>query len=343
MSMQERARLLASHCRAYKGAETKRSLWQLITTGGLFFLALGVMLAALRQESYWLYAALVLPTAGLLVRLFIIQHDCGHGSFFKSRIANDMTGRLISLLTFTPYDLWRKAHNVHHAGSGNLNRRGAGAIDTLTVKEYKALAPRARFFYRFYRHPMVLLVLGPPIYILLLQRFAPMQSVPFLKDYHPIPARQAWKSVMALNFSLLVLYGGLMAFLGWKTIVLLYLPVLLVAFWAGQWLFFVQHQFEDSYWAPNDQWHFSKAAVEGSSYYALPAVLQWFTGNIGFHHIHHLCTGIPNYRLQECFDANKELPPASKITFAQSLKGMHLSLWDENLGKMVGFRDLKSP
>jgi len=332
---------LTEHCHAYKGADMKRSVIQLVTTLGLLFTGLVILFAAIQLKAYWLYALLILPTTGMLIKLFIIQHDCGHGSFFPSRSANDMTGRFISALTFTPYSLWKKAHNMHHASSGHLSRRGAGGIDTLTVKEYNDLPPLKRLLYRLYRNPILLLIVGPPIYLLFLQRFPPIQSLPFLKEYYPVPISQAWRSVVLLDFFLVVVYGGLAALLGWETVFLVYFPVLLATCWVGQWLFFVQHQFEDSYWAEGEDWSFSEAAFHGSSYYVLPGVLQWFTGNIGFHHIHHLCPSIPNYRLQECCEGNKTLSEAGRMTFLESLKCVRFSLWDEELAKMIRFCDLR--
>lgn len=337
----EHLKRLVEHCQGYRGAVARRSLLQLVSTAGMFFAAVMTMFVSFHHGVYSLYAALMLPTAGLLVRLFIIQHDCGHGSFFSSKAANDATGRFLSLFTFIPYSLWRRAHNLHHAGAGNLDRRGAGDIDTLTVAEYAALPAKKKFWYRFYRHPLVLLVLGPPLYILVLLRFPPVQSVPFLENYHPLPATsEGWKSVMSLNVFLLLFYGTIVAMFGWKTGLLVYLPVVVTAFWIGQWLFFIQHQFEDAYWRHKGDWNYNEAALYGSSYYVLPRFFQWFTGNIGFHHIHHLCPGIPNYRLEECFRAHPDLAYTRRITLRESLKSIRLALWDEQKLKMVSFRDL---
>ncbi len=331
---------LVTHCQKYRGGIARRSIVQLGTTVALFLAAISTMFVAFHHGVYWLYALLMVPAGGLVVRLFIIQHDCGHGSFFKSKAANDWTGRFLSLFTFIPYGLWRRGHNLHHAGSGNLDRRGAGDIDTLTIAEYKALSPKQQFWYRLYRHPLVLLVIAPPIYILVLLRFPPWQSVPFLKNYNPLPAgTQGWGSVMGLNVALAAIYGGLIYWLGWKTGLLVYLPVVATAFWIGQWLFYIQHQYEDAYWRHKDGWNYNEAAIYGSSYYVLPKVLQWFTGNIGFHHIHHLCPGIPNYRLEECFRTNADLAKAPRLTLQDSLKSIHLALWDEMKMKMVSFRE----
>jgi omega-6 fatty acid desaturase (delta-12 desaturase) len=331
---------LSDHCQSYRGSDMGRGLFQLVSTLVLFFAAIAVMFVAFHHGIYWLYALLMVPASGLAVRLFIIQHDCGHGSFFASRRANTATGRFLSVFTFIPYDLWRRAHNLHHAGSGNLDRRGAGDIDTLTVHEYKALSPRQQRLYRMFRHPLFLLVLGPPLFILFGLRLPPVQSVPFLDNYHPVTPRDAWRSVMGLNLSLVLIYGSIVALLGWKTGLLVYLPVVVTGFWIGVWLFFIQHQFEDAYWNHKDKWSYQEAALQGSSYYVLPRLLQWFTGNIGFHHIHHLCPGIPNYRLEQCFNTNSDLANCRRITFRDGLKSIRLALWDEDSGKMIRFRDL---
>lgn len=337
----KRLKVLAEHCQTFQGSVLRRSLFQLTTTALLFLLSLAGMLLAFEQHWYWMYALLLLPAAGLLVRLFIIQHDCGHGSYFHSRHANDAMGRIISLFTFIPYSLWKRGHNLHHAGSGNLDRRGTGDVDTLTVREYQSLSSGRKLLYRLYRHPLILLVLGPPLYILFMLRFPPLQSAAFLQDFQPSPVQGAWGSAMVLNALLVLFYGAAASLLGWQSVLFVYLPVLIIAFWAGQWLFFVQHQFEKAYWQPKESWNYYEAAIYGSSFYPLHPILQWFTGNIGFHHIHHLCPGIPNYRLQECFEGNSDLAQARQLTLRESLKSIHLALWDEAAGRMIGFGDLK--
>jgi acyl-lipid omega-6 desaturase (Delta-12 desaturase) len=335
-------RRLTAHCHAYKGAEVKLAVFQLITTGLLFFGLLGLMFAAFGAGLYWASALMVLPAAGLLVRLFIIQHDCGHGSFFRSRIANDMTGRIISLFTFTPYGFWKTAHNMHHASSGNLNRRGIGSIDTLTVREYQALPARKKFFYRLYRNPVFLLLVATPFHILFLQRLPVTQSPSFFEDYPSVPAPLTRQSILSLDLAIGVFYGLATFLLGWKAVLAVYLPVVIATACIGGWLFFIQHQFEDTYWERDGEWGFSEAALMGSSYYVLPRVFQWFTGSIGLHHIHHLCALIPNYRLQKCLDGSRELQEMNRMTFAQSLKCVWWALWDEEQSRMVRFRDLKA-
>jgi len=326
------ARRLAAHCAAYKGAHTGRALLQLATTAIPFFV-LAALMVLLVEHSIWLTLALAVLAAGFVVRLFIIQHDCGHGSFFHSRFANTLTGRLISLVTLTPYAHWRRSHALHHAGSGNLKRRGVGDINTLTVREYLGLPAGKRLQYRLYRNPFILFTLGAPIYFLVLQRF------PFGAQ---LPLLETMSSIGPLNVALVAVYGSLMAAVGVKLLLMAYLPVMLISSWIAGWLFFVQHQFEEAYWEDHEEWDFHLAAVRGSSYYALPKVLQWFTGNIGLHHIHHMCSRIPNYRLQKCMDDCEELRHASpKLSLLESFKCMRLSLWDEERRKLVGFGDLR--
>lgn len=335
---QDSMRALAKHCSRYKGADDRKAAFQLFTTLGLFLMSFTVMCAAY-GSALWLTLLLMLPAAGLLVRLFVIQHDCGHGAFFSSKSRNDMTGRALSLLTFTPYEYWRRAHNMHHAGSGGLDKRGEGGIDTLTVAEYRALSPRQRFMYRLYRNPVILLLFGTPFYTLVIQRL-PLGGAPdFAEIYNGLPFRRIWKSVIGLDIALLVFYGILVAAFGAVPMLFLALPVLWIAGVAGGWLFYIQHQFEHTYWERNDKWNFSEAAVMSSSYYDLPPVLQWFTGNIGLHHIHHLCAAIPNYRLQECLDSHPDLPQINRLGIRDSLQCLRWRLWDETRGRMVTFRE----
>ena len=326
------ARRLADHCAAFKGADAKRSILQLIITAVPFVVLLIAMFAAVRG-AYWLTLLLAVPTAGLLVRLFIIQHDCGHGSFFNSRAANDWLGRVLSVLTLTPYGHWKQHHALHHATSGNLDRRGFGDIHTVTVREYEAMSAFQRLKYRLYRNPIVMILFGAPISFSVLQRFPVGPR---------LPVRGAWRSVMSLNVALVVVFGLLTAVFGWE-VLLAYLPVSLIGSWIGGWLFFIQHQFEDTEWDRAKDWDRHRAALRSSTYLDLPPILRWFTGNIGLHHIHHLCSRIPNYRLQECLDASPELKRlARRLTLLQSLQCARLALWDEKLRKLVGFRDRTS-
>jgi omega-6 fatty acid desaturase (delta-12 desaturase) len=320
---------LADHCKQYRDASVGRSLVQLAITLGLFLAGLAAMHWSL-DVSYWLTLALAVPTGGLLVRLFIIQHDCGHGSFFRSSRANAWVGRLMSLFTVTPYEFWKRAHAIHHATCGNLGKRGVGDITTLTLKEYQALSPLKRIGYRLYRNPLFLFLVGVPLYFTVLQR------LPFGQ---PLPARDIWRSVIGLDLALVVLVGGAIYMLGVTPIVSIYAPVLLVGSAVGGWMFFIQHQYEGVYWEADGKWDFNLAGLLGSSYYVLPKAFQWLTGNIGLHHIHHLNSRIPNYRLQECLDASPELLAIpKKLRFLESLRCIRLSLWDEDNHQLVGFK-----
>lgn len=321
-------RMLAHRFKTY-GADRKRSLLQLATTVPPFFLLLALVGIASR-DHFWLSLLLALPAAGLLVRIFIFQHDCGHGSFFRSRRANDALGRMLSVLTLTPYGHWRQGHAVHHASSGNLDRRGRGDVETLTVTEYRALSPLGRLGYRLYRNPLIMVLLGAPINFIVLQR------IPRGRSFREVDAR---RSMLALDAALILAFGLPMAVFGIATVLWAYLPVMVIASWIGNWLFYVQHQFDDAYWERDEQWSFHDAALRGSSYFELPRILQWFSGNIGLHHVHHLYSRVPNYRLQECFDAAPELRGiAKRITLRESLGCWRLALWDEERRQMVGFR-----
>jgi omega-6 fatty acid desaturase (delta-12 desaturase) len=323
--------MLSRRFSAY-GADARRSIVQLVTTATPFFALLAVMGWA-SQDRYWLTLLLAIPAAGLLVRLFIIQHDCGHGSFFRSRAANDFVGRALSLLTLTPYDSWKRGHAAHHASTGNLDRRGRGDVETMTVAEYRASGAFKRAAYRLYRNPLVMVLFGAPANFILLQR------VPL---GHELRSRESRCSILLLDLGLLVAFGLACALFGVRPVFGAYLPVIIIGSWVGNWLFYVQHQFEEAHWERDGDWNFHVAAVAGSSYFKLPPILQWFSGNIGLHHVHHLCSRVPNYRLQACLDAAPELHEvAMVITLRESLRCWRLALWDERLGLLVGFRDLE--
>jgi len=331
---------IVKHCNSYKGADTKRGIMQLAVTLVLFAVGCGLMVYGVQTSAYWITALLLLPVSGLLTRIFIFQHDCGHGSFLKSRQANDWVGRILGILTLTPYDFWRRAHNMHHATSGNLDKRSVGGIDTITVKEYQALSPSKQWAYRFYRNPLVLLIFGTPFYTIIMQRFPMNQSTGFYEGYHGLPVSEIWKSIMVTNVALVVFYGAFAYFLGLEAFLLAYLPIVVVTSWIGGWLFYIQHQFEETYWEKNEKWDIHEAALMGSSYYVLPPILQWFTGNIGLHHIHHLCLKIPNYKLQECMDACPDLKYINRMTLRESLNCLELKLWDEDKKQMVSYSAL---
>ncbi len=315
----------------YREPSLRKTIQQLLTTLVPLFALWTLMWFAL-DYSVWLVLLLAVPAAGFLMRVFIIHHDCGHGSLFKSKEANDLVGIFLSILIMTPYYSWRKLHSRHHATSGDLDRRGDGDIETLTVEEYLNLTPLKRLGYRAYRNPLVLFGIGPIFFFMVLQRFN-----------FGIPA--SWHkerlSTYFTNGVLALVVVGLSGLLGFWNLVLIYLPSAVLGASLGVWLFYVQHQFEDAYWQPNAKWDYFKAGFEGSSYYDLPPVFQWLTANIGIHHLHHVDYHIPNYRLQECLNENPELKAVNRITFWQSLACIRLKLWDETQGKMVTFRDIK--
>ena len=309
----------------------KRSIAQVLTTAVPFVLLWCVMLRSL-DYAYWTTLLLAIPAAGLLVRFFVIQHDCGHGSFFRSRAANDALGRLLGVLTLTPYADWRSAHAIHHATSGNLGRRGVGDISTLTVKEYVSLPTRKRLAYRLYRDPLVLFGIGPSYQFLLRQRL-PSELL------HA--RREAWVSTLSTDLLILGVAAIMVFAIGIERFLMVHVPIVVMASTAGVWLFYVHHQFEDTYWEQQQDWHFRTAAIQGSSYVDLPGPLRWFTGDIGLHHIHHLSSKIPNYRLRESLEANPELRDARRLTLGESLKAIWLALWDEEQGRLVRFRELE--
>ncbi len=327
---------IEKHCKGYSGSSLSKSLFQLFSTLALFFSVLTFAFLLL-QKSWILAVPFIVIAAGLLTRIFIFQHDCGHGSFFSSKSANNWTGRALSLLTFTPYDFWRRAHNMHHATSGDLDRRSIGGIDTITVREYKAMSKKMQTAYRIYRNPLILVLLGTPFYIMIAQRIPFNFQTHFYGDYKTLSNASIFKSIMLTNAALLGVYASIGIALGFNAVFAIYLPVLILTSWIGGWLFYVQHQFEDTYWQKHENWSSRESALHGSSYYEMPKILQWFTGNIGLHHIHHLCAKIPNYRLQDCMDAHPELKQINRITLKDSLKCLHLRLWDEESQRLIGF------
>jgi acyl-lipid omega-6 desaturase (Delta-12 desaturase) len=284
--------------------------------------------------GYWWASLLIaIPAAGFLARLFLIQHDCGHGAFFSSRWANDWTGRVIGVLTLTPYGLWQRTHAIHHATTGNLDRRGIGDVTTLTVREYRALSLRGRIAYRLYRHPVVMFGLGPA-YLFLVQHRLPIGMMR--------SGWQPWTSAMVTNAAIALIAAALIWASGIGAILAVYVPAAMIAGTLGVWLFYVQHQFEQTVWATDAEWNLHDAALYGSSHYDLPALLRWFTGNIGIHHVHHLCSRIPYYRLPQVLRDHPELRSVGRVTLLESFRCVRLALWDETQRRLVSFRELKA-
>lgn len=317
--------------RPYWGADTRRSIVQLLSSAVPFALLWYGMYRSL-EVSYWLTLLLAVPTTGFLMRLFMIQHDCGHGSFFDSRKARDWVGRVIGVMLLTPYDYWRKTHAYHHAHSGDLSFRGFGDIDTLTVKEYLALTPKQRLGYRIYRNPVVLLTAGPLFHFVVKHRF-PWDI--------PREWTGAWRSVWWTNAALAGVLALAWATIGLKAFFLVQGPVTFLACALGVWLFYVQHQFEHTYWHWHEQWDYYDASLHGSSYLKLPAPLQWITANIGVHHVHHMSARIPNYKLQQVHDENPEFQVVTTMTIKDTFRLLGLTLWDEEGERLIGFRELR--
>ncbi len=311
----------------YKRPSTRAAALQLANSALPF--ALGWYLMARSIEiSYALTLVLAVPTGFLFLRLFILQHDCGHGSFFRSRIANGILGSVLGVVTLFPFGYWRRTHAIHHARSGNLEHREFGDVTTHTVREYQGMSLLRRWLYVLYRHPLVLLGVGPAYQFMLKHRF------PF--DL-PWSWKREWASVLWTNVGIAVTFAVLAQLLGWRAVVLVHLPVVLFAGAVGVFLFYVQHQFEDTYWEHDEHWSFYRAAVHGSSFLDLPRPLHWLTGNIGFHHIHHLASRIPNYRLAQCFREVTGLQQVTRLTLWQGLRCLRLKLWDEETRALVGF------
>jgi acyl-lipid omega-6 desaturase (Delta-12 desaturase) len=326
------ARSLAQILARYRTPELRRSILELIVTAGPLVLLWYLMWATL-DLSHWLCLLLAVPAAGFLVRLFMIQHDCGHGAFFRRRAANDWVGRVIGVLTLTPYDYWRRKHAIHHATSGNLQRRGIGDVETLTVREYLARSRWGRLRYRLYRHPLVMFGLGPA-YLFVLEHRLPVDLM--RNGWLP------WLSTMATNLAVAMAVTAMIWLVGVGPFLLVHLPIMLLAASVGVWLFYVQHQFEHTKWAHDGAWDQQEMALHGSSHYALPGPLRWFTANIGVHHIHHLCSRIPCYQLPRVLRDHPYLADIGRLTLWQSFKSVWLVLWDEDRQRLVSFREAPS-
>lgn len=311
----------------YQKPSLAGSLWQLANTLIPYAVLWYLMFISLRI-SYWLTLALAVVAAGFMMRTFIIFHDCGHGSFFASRKANRLVGTITGIITFTPYEHWRHNHAIHHATAGNLDRRGVGDVQTLTVEEFQRLPQLKRLVYRFTRHPLVMFTFGSFLVFTVFHRF-----------FRPGSGKRERRSVHITNFALVGMVAGLVILMGWQEYLLIQIPVMFFATSAGVWLFYVQHNFEGTYWERQEHWSFLQAGLRGSSFYQLPAILQWFSGNIGFHHIHHLNSLIPNYRLPRCHRDNPVFQ-VSPLTIRKSLRSLRLRLWDEHDRRMVGFEEI---
>lgn len=315
----------------YGHANLRKSFWQLLDTFVPYCVVWALMLRTVQLGySYWITLALAVVAGGITVRIFILFHDCCHGSFFVSRRANTILGYVTGIVTFTPFEDWRYAHNLHHATAGNLDRRGVGAIWTMTKEEYLAAPLRRRLAYRIYRNPFVLLGPGSALLFLCFQRFTTKGA-----------GKRERNSVILTNFALLVVMTVASLTIGFQTYVLIQLPVIVIGGAFGLWLFYVQHQFENVYWARQEVCAPLRVALDGSSYLKLPRILQWFTGNIGLHHIHHVRPSIPNYNLQQCYDDIPPFQAVEPITIRTSFKSLRLGLYDEKQQKMITFRSLK--
>ncbi|UKS25874.1 fatty acid desaturase [Paenibacillus sp. HWE-109] len=313
----------------YERPHMKHSVWQIINTL-VPFLVLWYFAFLSLSVSIWLTFALDIIAAGFLIRIFIIFHDCCHKSFFKNKVANEIVGTITGILTFCPYHQWRYTHSVHHASSGNLDRRGVGDIWTLTVDEYMASSWGRRLYYRLYRHPLIMFIVGP-IYI-------------FLIDYRFNRKRAGMKERINTYITNVGIVGGIALLcwaIGWQSVLLIQGPMFFVSGMAGIWLFYVQHNYEDTYYENEGEWDYIKAAMHGSSFYKLPRVLHWITGNIGFHHIHHLSPRVPNYYLEKVHNKNEELRKVQTITLLTSLESLKFRIWNEETKKFIQFKDLK--
>jgi acyl-lipid omega-6 desaturase (Delta-12 desaturase) len=303
-----------------------------LATSVVPYLALWVLMYLALNVSYLLVVILTVPAAGFLVRTYIVFHDCAHGSFLPSRRANIWLGMICGLLTFTPFAKWRHEHAVHHGTAGDLDRRGVGDVHTLTVAEYRSLPRRRRLGYRLFRNPLVMFGIGPIYAILIAPRWVSRGTRQRLR-----------RSVIATNIALVVLVGTLCWLVGWRDYLLIQMPAVLLAGSIGVWLFYVQHQFEDTYWQSTDDWSYAEAALCGSSYLKLPKVLQFFTGNIGLHHVHHMSTRIPNYNLQRAHDEIDVFHDVPTLSLWDGLRAVRLKLWDESAARLVTFAEARRP
>ncbi|MCB0805908.1 MAG: fatty acid desaturase [Bacteroidales bacterium] len=313
----------------YNQPVLSKSVWQIINSVAPYLILWGLS-AWVLQYSFWLALPLMVVAAGFLVRIFIIFHDCGHGSFFRSKKLNRTIGTICGILAFTPYDKWTDSHRNHHQTVGNLDKRGDGDVWTLTVEEYQNSSSKRRFFYRLFRHPVFLIFVAGPLSFLLYQRFTRRTMT-----------RKQKKNIYFTNVVLLLIAVSMSLLIGWQTYLLVQFPIMAIAAMGGIYLFYFQHQYDDVIWRRNETWNYKDMALEGSSYFKLPALLRWFTGNIGFHHVHHLGPKIPNYNLVKCHNENPMFQEVKPFTLWESFHSLKLRLWDEKNNRIVTFRDLR--
>jgi acyl-lipid omega-6 desaturase (Delta-12 desaturase) len=325
------ARIWLKTLNSYRDPSSVRSVVELAITALPLTALWGAAWFTYSLGFWWVSLLIAIPAAGFLVRLFMIQHDCGHGAFFPNQLANDWVGRIIGVVTMTPYDFWRRTHAIHHATSGNLDRRGIGDIDMLTVREYLARSRWGRLKYRVYRHPLVMFVVGPA-YLFFLRNRLPLGLMK--EGWRP------WISTQATNAAIALTAAALIWLIGSRAFFLVHMPIMLLAATFGVWLFYVQHQFEDTFWNESRLWNLPEAALHGSSHYDLPQPLRWFTANIGIHHVHHLCSRIPYYRLGRVLRHHPELRDIGRLTLPQSLRCIPLVLWDETQRRLVSFQEV---
>jgi acyl-lipid omega-6 desaturase (Delta-12 desaturase) len=312
--------------RKYAHPDLKKSIWQICNSVIPYIFMWYIMYRSL-EYSYWITLLLALVASGFLIRIFIIFHDCGHRSFFVSKRANEVVGMIMGIIAFTPYYKWHQQHSIHHATSGNLDKRGIGDVWTMTLEEYQNSSKKEKFMYRAFRHPLIMFILGPVLVVLIQNRITS-------KDMD----RPERLNVYFTNIIILITAVLISLLIGFKAFLLIQLPIILIGHSLGIWLFYVQHQFDDVSWERNSNWDYKTSAITGSSFLKLPAVLQWFTGNIGFHHVHHLSSRIPNYNLEKCHYENKIFREVKPIVFFSTFKTLKLGLWDEKNRQMISFR-----
>lgn len=315
--------------RQFNHADYWALFWQFGHTMALFTVSIGLMFASL-SVHYSLTLILALPAIAAYVRLFMIGHDCGHESYLPKRWQNRVLGNFIGVLTNTPIGYWARQHLQHHKTTGNLDKRGDGDVMTMTVNEFQAASPFSRFCYRIYRNPFFLNLVAAPVHFVFLQR------LPLGKQMKTL---EGWLSVMGTNIGIALYYGSLIMLFGWKAFLLVYVPVVWLSATIAVWLFYMQHQFEGAFWKKDEEWDYHSATLQGSSFYDLPKWLHWVTGNIGFHHIHHLNPRVPNYHLEACYKSSEALQETNRLSISTSLKTAFLALWDEETERLISFAE----